>query len=112
MTPPDAAAAEKGILKMELGYMFLHDVWGRGYAPEAVTAMLYMLKQSPGHWLPYRRVDFHGVIRPANKAGRRVMEKIGFHEVGEHVWSGPVEAGGRSEKTGSSCSSIRSHSET
>jgi RimJ/RimL family protein N-acetyltransferase len=36
-------------LNMELGYMFLHDVWGRGYAPEAVAAMLDVLREAPKH---------------------------------------------------------------
>lgn len=56
--------------------------------------MLAMLKEAPGHWLPYQTVYFHGVIRPANKASRRVMEKIGFRELGEHVWGGLIEGGG------------------
>jgi RimJ/RimL family protein N-acetyltransferase len=78
-------------LNMELGYMFLYDVWGRGYAPEAVAAMLDVLREAPKHWLPSWKINFYGVIRPANKASRRVMEKIKFREVGEHVWSGPIE---------------------
>jgi RimJ/RimL family protein N-acetyltransferase len=94
LVPPDADAAEKGVLKMELGYLFLHEVWGRGYATEAVTAVLAMLKAAPGHWHSYHAVYFHGVVRPANKASCRVMEKIGFREVGEHVWSGPMKRGG------------------
>jgi RimJ/RimL family protein N-acetyltransferase len=67
----------------ELGYWFLRDDWGKGYATEASAAMLE---------LGFHRLGFHrvwGKCHVANVASARVMEKLDMIYEGtlrEHVW--------------------------
>lgn len=60
----------------ELGYHFRRDVWGKGYATEAVQATVaYGLAQG----LCTHLIAF---IHPEHGASRRVLEKSGFRFVG------------------------------
>ncbi len=67
----------------ELGYWFLREAWGRGYATESSAAMLD---------LGFRRLGLHriwGKCHVRNPASAKVMEKLGMAYEGtlrEHVW--------------------------
>ena len=67
----------------ELGYWFLREAWGKGYATESSAAMLE---------LGFRRLGFHrvwGKCHTQNAASAKVMEKLGMIYEGtlrEHVW--------------------------
>ncbi|HUW96100.1 MAG TPA: GNAT family N-acetyltransferase [Anaerolineae bacterium] len=68
--PPDADGT------VELGYSLLQPYWNRGYATEAVKALLEWAFDSP---------DVRGVFAEAqlgNTASIRVLQKAGFNEVG------------------------------
>ncbi|MFD0273579.1 GNAT family N-acetyltransferase [Kitasatospora sp. NPDC127111] len=59
----------------ELGYMFLPQVWGRGYAAEACAAALdWFVGAHPGEPVVLS-------TRIANEASMRVAAKLGFTEV-------------------------------
>ncbi|MEU6236382.1 GNAT family N-acetyltransferase [Kitasatospora sp. NPDC047058] len=60
----------------ELGYMFLPQAWGRGYATEACAAVLDWFAGA----LPDEPVLLSS--RTANAASMRVAAKLGFTEVG------------------------------
>ncbi len=73
---PDAPDAE-------LGYFFLSEHWGRGYAVEASRVLLDFAFNTLG----LHRV--WGKCHSANGASARVMEKLGMTREGtirEHVW--------------------------
>lgn len=60
----------------ELGYILHPDVWGRGYAREALTALLdraFSMRR-----LPRAVAD----VDPENTASIRLLERLGFHETG------------------------------
>jgi len=67
----------------ELGYWFLRDAWGKGYATESSAAMLE---------IGFRRLGYHrvwGKCHTNNAASVKVMEKLGMAYEGtlrEHVW--------------------------
>jgi [ribosomal protein S5]-alanine N-acetyltransferase len=67
----------------ELGYWFLREAWGKGYATESSAAMLELGLQHLG----YHRV--WGKCHVDNAASAKVMEKLGMSYEGtlrEHVW--------------------------
>jgi ribosomal-protein-alanine N-acetyltransferase len=67
----------------EIGYWFVREAWGKGYASEAAAAMLA---------LGFARLGFHriwGKCHVDNTQSARVMEKLGMRYEGtlrEHVW--------------------------
>ncbi len=67
----------------ELGYWFLREAWGKGFATEASAAILD---------LGFCRLGFHriwGKCHTENVASAKVMEKLGMTYEGtlrEHVW--------------------------
>ena len=77
MVEPDSPSSA------ELGYWFLREAWGKGYATESSAAMLE---------LGFRRLGFHrvwGKCHAYNVASAKVMEKLGMTCEGtlrEHVW--------------------------
>jgi RimJ/RimL family protein N-acetyltransferase len=78
------------ILKLEIGYSLLSKAWGRGYATEAMHALIDAYLKPNGFWNPpFERVYLHGVTGPANLRSRRVLEKAGFKLNGIHRWDGP-----------------------
>lgn len=60
----------------QLGYWLAPEAWGRGYATEAGRAVLDIAR----HALGLRRVEAHRYHD--NAASGRVLEKLGFAEVG------------------------------
>jgi ribosomal-protein-alanine N-acetyltransferase len=62
--------------EVEVGYRFLRDHWGHGYATEAATAAIRFGFDE----LELDRIV--AVTMPTNQASRRVMEKCGLTEVG------------------------------
>jgi RimJ/RimL family protein N-acetyltransferase len=77
MVEPDSPSSA------ELGYWFLRDAWGKGYATEASAAILE---------LGFRRLGFHrvwGKCHTLNVPSAKVLEKLGMAYEGtlrEHVW--------------------------
>ena len=77
MVEPDSSTSA------ELGYWFLREAWGQGYATESSAALLE---------LGFRRLGFHrvwGKCHTQNAASTKVMEKLGMTYEGtlrEHVW--------------------------
>ncbi len=67
--------------EIEVGYRFLRESWGRGYATEAARAAIAFGLGELG----LERIV--AVTRPNNRASRRVMEKCGLSFVGVmHVY--------------------------
>jgi RimJ/RimL family protein N-acetyltransferase len=62
--------------EIEVGYRFLRDHWGQGYATEAATAAIRFGFDE----LELDRIV--AVTMPTNRASRRVMEKCGLAFVG------------------------------
>ena len=63
--------------EIEVGYRFLRDHWGHGYATEAATAAIRFGFDE----LELERIV--AVTMPTNQASRRVLEKCGLAYVGE-----------------------------
>src|ERR687895_670485 len=62
--------------EIEVGYRFLREHWGRGYATEAARAAIRFAFDEMG-------LDrLVAVTLPTNRASRRVMEKCGLSFVG------------------------------
>lgn len=57
---------------VDVGYAFLPDFWGRGYAVEAAQAVMTHAKERLG----LKRVV--AIVDPANAGSIRVLEKIGM----------------------------------
>jgi [ribosomal protein S5]-alanine N-acetyltransferase len=62
--------------EVELGFSFARSAWGRGYATEAALAWL---KHGFGA-LGFPRVI--ALVKPANTASIRVLEKVGMTKLG------------------------------
>lgn len=66
-----------GIERLNLGYRFGVDAWGRGYATEfGVVALRYAFET-------LREPAVYAVVRPSNVASVRVLEKIGMQRAGD-----------------------------
>ena len=62
--------------RAEIGYRFHPDVWGKGYAIEAMHALTAMLID---------KLDLHKLIAycdPGNKASTRLLERLGMQQEG------------------------------
>jgi RimJ/RimL family protein N-acetyltransferase len=87
--PKDVLEKEK-TLKFDVGYGFLSKAWGKGYATEAVRAVIEAFLKPCGFWNPpFERVYLETFTGVANARSRRVLEKIGFKLNGIHKWDGP-----------------------
>jgi RimJ/RimL family protein N-acetyltransferase len=64
---------------VKVGFSIVEPLWGRGYATEALRALLHHLLVDLGH----KRVTAETF--PDHTASRRVMEKSGMQFVGIHV---------------------------
>ena len=68
-----------GLLKREslmhpdLGFAFLPDYWGKGYAFEAATAVLAYARDD------LRLPHVLAITRPDNEASIKLLERLGFH---------------------------------
>ncbi|WP_217230447.1 GNAT family N-acetyltransferase [Streptomyces anulatus] len=99
--PADRLRPDAG--ETELGYLFLPEAWGFGYAAEAGAAALgWFAAVCPGEPVVLR-------TRIANSPSMRLARKLGFTEVarfeeyGAEQWSGvwsPVTPSGRSTAAG------------
>ena len=86
---PAAAAG-----KAELGYLFLPQAWGFGYAAEACAAALDWLEDTlPGEPMVLK-------TQTANVASMRLAAKLGFTELERfHAWDAEQWLGQRSPVT-------------
>ncbi|KAJ3479156.1 hypothetical protein NLG97_g8390 [Lecanicillium saksenae] len=68
---------------VELGYLFLPETWGQGFATESVQAVLDIYRRdiAPSHALFPREIQANALAE--NAGSRRVLEKTGFKEVGQ-----------------------------
>ncbi|XWW95949.1 hypothetical protein V2A60_003918 [Cordyceps javanica] len=67
---------------VELGYLFMPEVWGKGFATESVRAVLDVYRQdieTTNSLFPH---EIQANAHDKNAASRRVLEKTGFKEVG------------------------------
>jgi len=92
MTPISAPGKVIGTISLErrgadrltLGYALAPEVWGRGYATEAVKAMV----KAAFRLTEASEVDAN--VACANDASRRVLEKAGFAHVGRGMRGAPA----------------------
>lgn len=67
---------------VELGYLFMPEIWGKGFATESVRAVLGAYREmEPANPLFPR--DIQASAHADNAGSRRVLEKTGFNEVGQ-----------------------------
>jgi len=71
-----------GAMEVDLGYSFLPEAWGRGYATEIAAALVEVGLE--GARLPSVVAFAH----TANAASRRVMEKLGFRHEKDFEFAG------------------------
>lgn len=94
MTPTSAPAKTIGTISLErrgadrltLGYVLAPEVWGRGFATEAVSAMV----KAAFRLTAAQEVDANVAV--ANVASRRVLEKAGFTHVECGMRGAPARA--------------------
>jgi RimJ/RimL family protein N-acetyltransferase len=78
----------QGILRLEIGYLFLPGAWGNGYATEACAAVLDACRKSTSYFAPYSKLFVEAVVGPDHPASMRVLEKAGLKQVGLNEWDG------------------------
>jgi RimJ/RimL family protein N-acetyltransferase len=83
---PGSTAA--GTLRVEVAYMFLPRGWGKGYATEAVNAMVGACQRARAFWMPFSKLHIRGIVNAGNPASLRVMEKTGMVKTGVYEWTG------------------------
>ena len=74
----------RGTDRLTLGYALAPEVWGRGYATEAVRAAVEAAFGLTG------AVEIDASVRVENPASRRVLEKAGFVHVGRGLRGAPA----------------------
>jgi RimJ/RimL family protein N-acetyltransferase len=84
---------EPTTLVTELAYSFLPAAWGKGYATEALTAVLDACRSpsSGAFWAPWERVWMRVIVNRRNAASLKVMRKLsvkGVVEKGVYEWKG------------------------
>jgi hypothetical protein len=79
---------ERGLLRMEIGYLLLPTAWGHGYATEACTAILEACRRSESYFAPFNKLFIEAVASPDNPASLRVLEKAGWKQMGLNEWEG------------------------
>lgn len=82
LTLPDSVATRDSVLKMDVGYMFLPEAWGKGYCPEALAAFLQAYHDASDFWAPYPGVWIQAIVVPTNVKSQKVVEKAGFKHLG------------------------------
>lgn len=86
LTLPDAAATT--ILTVELAYLFLPTVWGKGFATESIEAAFESCKRARSFWAPFSKLYVRALVNQANPASARVMDKTGMTNRGIYTWTG------------------------
>lgn len=67
---------------LDLGYRFIPEYWGKGYATEASRVSLsygFKILKAP---------VIYAAVMLGNEASQNVLEKVGFRPVNEFVWDG------------------------
>ena len=97
LTIPASSAAST--LSLELGYMFLPNAWGKGFAAEALKAVFDACKKvDKTFWGGWEKGYVRAIVNEGNPSSLRVMEKAGVEEKGVFEWKGkPIFLGGRWE---------------
>ena len=75
--PPNAPAS--------VAFIFFPAYWGRGYAHEAVTAMLEFLAAS------FAIRNFHASVDTGNRRSIALLERLGFERVAMHTSALPIK---------------------
>ena len=74
----------RGVDRLTLGYALAPEVWGKGYATEAVIALV------EAAFTLTSVVEIDASVRVENPASRRVLEKAGFAHVGRGLRGAPA----------------------
>lgn len=80
--PPSCQSKQKFV--PELGYLFHPDYWGKGYATESIAAILNAYREEKLAIQPKEALDIRATVHMMNQASLRVVEKLGFVEIGRH----------------------------
>jgi RimJ/RimL family protein N-acetyltransferase len=84
-----ATVSSPSTLVLELGYSFLHASWGRGFATEAVSAVLAACRGADrGVWGACEKVYLRAVVNVENGASLGVVRKSGMEDLGAWIWEG------------------------
>ncbi|WP_210608290.1 GNAT family N-acetyltransferase [Priestia flexa] len=75
-----------GVIEVELGYLFLQDFWGKGYATEAAQGCI----NYGFHKLGLTRIT--ALIDPKHHASQKVVVKIGMKKEKQIIkWNKPID---------------------
>lgn len=85
---PPASASKAENTTVELGYLFHPVSWGKGYATESLRELLRVYQGEVAVAKRGVRVDIRGNVHSDNVKSLRVMEKLGFEEVGRYEQEG------------------------
>jgi RimJ/RimL family protein N-acetyltransferase len=85
-----AEGSEKEGTVVELGYLFHPDVWGNGYATESLRAFLSACVEHQAALQPDAALEVRANVHSQNSASLRVLEKLGFEELGRFEHEGQV----------------------
>ena len=77
----------RGAERLALSYALAPEAWGKGYASEAVEAMV------DAAFALTRSVEVNASVRVENPSSRRVLEKAGFQFVGTGPQGAPARGG-------------------
>lgn len=75
---------------VELGYLFMPEVWGQGFATESVRAVLDAYRQDIQDTNALFPREIHATVHEKNTGSRRVLEKVGFKEFGRFEGQGSL----------------------
>ncbi|TLD27932.1 hypothetical protein E2P81_ATG06278 [Venturia nashicola] len=81
-------SVEKGVLSLEVGYRFLGSEWGKGFATEALVAVLEGMKSSEKFLSPFTKLYVEAMCSHENPGSIRVLEKVGMKSLGMYSWEG------------------------
>lgn len=88
-------ANDPGVLSLEIGYGFLPTAWGKGYATEALNALLNACSTAKSLWEPHTKLYVRAIVSPKNPASQGVVRKCGLTHLGDFDWTGdPVFVAG------------------